>query len=211
MPSSHCCAGKKPRAIAADHKSHATTSCLMVPLSVCSSTYSKAADLQEQGVPLASDQIQFSLLYRKHEKEGLLKTAKQLGVSVIGYSPLSQGLLTGELLARSFLVEESGSNLHNSFGLCKLMHQMQWCCLLCCRMQCSSRRWSRFSSNSPSFPVQVFPSRLHHLLCVSLACLSCGVHDHGNPFPVNLWTACVPTQGLKHLAPAWLLPVDLVC
>lgn len=55
-------------------------------------------DMQEQGVPLASDQIQFSLLYRKHEKEGLLKTAKQLGVSVIGYSPLSQGLLTGVFL-----------------------------------------------------------------------------------------------------------------
>ena len=47
---------------------------------------------------MASDQIQFSLLYRKHEKEGLLKTAKQLGVSVIGYSPLSQGLLTGVFL-----------------------------------------------------------------------------------------------------------------
>ncbi len=51
--------------------------------------------VQEQGVPLASNQVQFSLLYRKHEKEGLLKTAKRLGVSVIAYSPLSQGLLTG--------------------------------------------------------------------------------------------------------------------
>ncbi|KAK9831705.1 hypothetical protein WJX74_006595 [Apatococcus lobatus] len=55
----------------------------------------------EQGVPLASDQIQFSLLYRKHEKEGLLRTAKQLGVSVIGYSPLSQGLLTGKYTSGS--------------------------------------------------------------------------------------------------------------
>lgn len=62
--------------------------------------FQNAAGLQEQGVPLASDQIQFSLLYRKHEKEGLLKTAKQLGVSVIGYSPLSQGLLTGNFWER---------------------------------------------------------------------------------------------------------------
>ena len=46
-------------------------------------------------MPLASDQVQFSLLYRKHEKEGLLKKAKELGVSVIAYSPLTQGLLTG--------------------------------------------------------------------------------------------------------------------
>ena len=47
-------------------------------------------------MPLASDQVQFSLLYRKHEKEGLLAKAKELGVSVIAYSPLAQGLLTGE-------------------------------------------------------------------------------------------------------------------
>lgn len=48
---------------------------------------------------LTSDQVQFSLLYRKHEKEGLLAKAKELGVSVIAYSPLSQGLLTGETAA----------------------------------------------------------------------------------------------------------------
>ena len=47
---------------------------------------------------LASDQVQFSLLYRKHEKDGLLAKAKQLGVSVIAYSPLAQGMLTGLLL-----------------------------------------------------------------------------------------------------------------
>ena len=47
---------------------------------------------------LASDQIQFSLLYRKHEKDGLLAKAKELGVSVIAYSPLCQGMLTGRLV-----------------------------------------------------------------------------------------------------------------
>ncbi|DBB15730.1 TPA: hypothetical protein ACH3X3_003937 [Trebouxia sp. C0006] len=54
---------------------------------------------KDSGVPLASDQVQFSLLYRKHEKEGLLAKAKKLGVSVIAYSPLSQGLLTGKYTA----------------------------------------------------------------------------------------------------------------
>lgn len=54
--------------------------------------------MQESGVPLASDQVQFSLLYRKHEKDGLLKKAKELGVSVIAYSPLTQGLLTGKFI-----------------------------------------------------------------------------------------------------------------
>ena len=51
--------------------------------------------LQDAGGMLASDQVQFSLLYRKHEKDGLLAKAKQLGVSVIAYSPLAQGMLTG--------------------------------------------------------------------------------------------------------------------
>ena len=56
-------------------------------------------DLQDAGGMLASDQVQFSLLYRKHEKDGLLAKAKQLGVSVIAYSPLAQGMLTGLLLS----------------------------------------------------------------------------------------------------------------
>lgn len=55
--------------------------------------------MQDAGGLLASDQIQYSLLYRKHEKEGLLAKAKELGVSVIAYSPLAQGLLTGKYRA----------------------------------------------------------------------------------------------------------------
>ncbi|KAL3136261.1 hypothetical protein ABBQ32_007270 [Trebouxia sp. C0010 RCD-2024] len=52
--------------------------------------------MRDAGGLLASDQVQFSLLYRKHEKEGLLAKAKELGVSVIAYSPLAQGMLTGK-------------------------------------------------------------------------------------------------------------------
>lgn len=55
--------------------------------------------MKAEGGVLTSDQVQFSLLYRKHEKEGLLAKAKELGVSVIAYSPLSQGLLTGKYTA----------------------------------------------------------------------------------------------------------------
>lgn len=85
--------------------------CLSAPTCLSQLEIQAVADLQEQGVPLASDQIQFSLLYRKHEKEGLLKTAKQLGVSVIGYSPLSQGLLTGKLLMLSDMAGVACSHL----------------------------------------------------------------------------------------------------
>ncbi len=64
--------------------------------------------VQDSGVPLASDQVQFSLLYRKHEKEGLLAKAKELGVSVIAYSPLSQGLLTGKLTPSGAAFQSKG-------------------------------------------------------------------------------------------------------
>ncbi len=52
--------------------------------------------LQKRGIPLASNQVRYSLLNRKIESKGVLQTAQQLGVTVIAYSPLAQGLLTGK-------------------------------------------------------------------------------------------------------------------
>ncbi len=57
-----------------------------------------AADgmLQRRGLKLASNQVEYSLLNRKIEKNGLLKQAQDLDVRVIAYSPLGMGLLTGK-------------------------------------------------------------------------------------------------------------------
>ena len=52
--------------------------------------------LQKRGVPLASNQVQYSLLNRKIESNGIWQTAQELGVKIIAYSPLAQGLLTGK-------------------------------------------------------------------------------------------------------------------
>jgi pyridoxine 4-dehydrogenase len=52
--------------------------------------------LSERGVPLASNQIQYSLLCRQAESNELLRTAEDLGVTILAYSPLAQGLLTGK-------------------------------------------------------------------------------------------------------------------
>lgn len=52
--------------------------------------------LAPRGIPLVSNQVKYSLLDRKIEKNGLLALCKQLGVRVIAYSPLEQGLLTGK-------------------------------------------------------------------------------------------------------------------
>jgi len=62
--------------------------------------------LQEHGLPLAVNQVRYSLFDRAIERNGILETAKELGVTIISYTPLESGLLTGkyhknpELLAK---------------------------------------------------------------------------------------------------------------
>jgi len=48
------------------------------------------------GLSVASNQMQFSLLHRKIEDNGVLQAAKDAGATIIAYSPLSQGVLTGK-------------------------------------------------------------------------------------------------------------------
>lgn len=52
--------------------------------------------LAARGVPLASNQVRYSLLTRQIETNGIFDTARQLGVAILAYSPLAQGLLTGK-------------------------------------------------------------------------------------------------------------------
>lgn len=52
--------------------------------------------LAHLGVCLASNQVEYHLLNRRVEKAGLLKACNDLGVTLISYSPLAQGLLTGK-------------------------------------------------------------------------------------------------------------------
>ncbi|MGC9505215.1 aldo/keto reductase [Baaleninema sp.] len=52
--------------------------------------------LNRRGVPLAVNQVRYSLLSRKVETQGIVETAKALGVTLLAYSPLAQGLLTGK-------------------------------------------------------------------------------------------------------------------
>jgi len=54
------------------------------------------AALAKRGIALASNQVDYSLLNRKAEFSGLLETCKELGITLIAYSPLAQGLLTGK-------------------------------------------------------------------------------------------------------------------
>jgi aryl-alcohol dehydrogenase-like predicted oxidoreductase len=54
------------------------------------------AALAKLGLPLASNQVRFNLLNRAPEKNGVLDAARELNISLIAYSPLAQGLLTGK-------------------------------------------------------------------------------------------------------------------
>ena len=57
--------------------------------------------LGERGIPLASNQVQYSLLHRDPETDGVLDTCRELGVTLIAYMPLASGALTGKYSAQS--------------------------------------------------------------------------------------------------------------
>jgi aryl-alcohol dehydrogenase-like predicted oxidoreductase len=51
---------------------------------------------EKRGLHLASNQVHYSLLERKPETSGLLDLCKRLSITLIAYSPLEQGVLTGK-------------------------------------------------------------------------------------------------------------------
>jgi aryl-alcohol dehydrogenase-like predicted oxidoreductase len=80
--------------------------------------------LADQGVPLAVNQVQYSLLNRKIETSGVMATARELGVTILAYSPLAQGLLTGKYTPEANLKPAGARWLDPRFsqnGLTKLM------------------------------------------------------------------------------------------
>lgn len=54
------------------------------------------AALERRGVPLATNQVHYSLLHRAPEADGVLEACRELDVTLLAYSPLEQGLLTGK-------------------------------------------------------------------------------------------------------------------
>ena len=54
------------------------------------------AALAKRGIVLASNQVQYSLLHRAPEQNGVLATCRELDVRLIAYSPLAKGALTGK-------------------------------------------------------------------------------------------------------------------
>lgn len=90
------------------------------------------AALAKHGLPLASNQVRFNLLDRRVEKEGVLDAARELNMTVIAYSPLAQGLLTGKFHKDRALVKklplyrkrQARRNIEKSLPLVTLLEEI---------------------------------------------------------------------------------------
>jgi aryl-alcohol dehydrogenase-like predicted oxidoreductase len=73
--------------------------------------------LAAEGIVLASNQVRFNLLDRSIERNGVLESAKKLGVTVIAWSPLAQGILTGRF-------HEDPDSIRKASGLRRMMNRL---------------------------------------------------------------------------------------
>lgn len=72
--------------------------------------------LKEEGYSLASNQVKYSLLDRRIETNGVMEIAKELGITIIAYSPLEQGILSGKFHKNPELVKNiKGPRKYMSF------------------------------------------------------------------------------------------------
>ena len=76
------------------------------------------ARLARHGIPLASNQVQYSLLHRYPETNGVLDACHELNVSLIAYSPLTQGILSGKYRTRPIpLMQRLSAELSERFDM----------------------------------------------------------------------------------------------
>jgi len=67
------------------------------------------ARLAEHGLPLAVNQVEFSLLNRKIETNGILEAAKDLGVAIVAWGPLASGILSAKFHRDPMVMENTPS------------------------------------------------------------------------------------------------------
>ena len=74
------------------------------------------ATLARRGIPLASNQVKYNLLSRSIETNGVLDAAKELGITIICYSPLEMGLLSGKFHKDPSLLARLPRGRRNAIG-----------------------------------------------------------------------------------------------
>jgi aryl-alcohol dehydrogenase-like predicted oxidoreductase len=65
------------------------------------------AALEKRGLPLAVNQVQYSLLNRKIETNGVLDAARETGITIVAWSPLASGLLSGKFHKNPELLDQT--------------------------------------------------------------------------------------------------------
>ena len=70
--------------------------------------------LDKKGIPLVSNQVLYNLLNRKIESNGVMEFARKLGISIIAYSPLAQGIITGKFHENPELLNNIGFRKYSS-------------------------------------------------------------------------------------------------
>jgi aryl-alcohol dehydrogenase-like predicted oxidoreductase len=82
-------------------------------------------------IPLASNQVEYSLLHRDPETDGVLDACRELGVTLIACMPLASGALTGKYSAttrpagwRRYTRYFRGKNLGALNGLVELLREI---------------------------------------------------------------------------------------
>ncbi|UCG04233.1 MAG: aldo/keto reductase [Candidatus Heimdallarchaeota archaeon] len=72
--------------------------------------------LEKRGIPLSSNQVNYNLLKRKIERNGVLEAAQELGITIICWGPLHSGLLTGKFHSDPKLLKSKGRMRRRSFS-----------------------------------------------------------------------------------------------
>src|SRR5260370_25456319 len=73
------------------------------------------ARLARYGIPLASNQVGYSLVHRYPETNGVLDACRELDVALIAYSPLEQGILTGKYRRKGTSMSPTTRRMLNLF------------------------------------------------------------------------------------------------
>jgi len=88
--------------------------------------------LKKRGLKLATNQMHFSLLFRRHESNGLLRMCRDQKVSFLGYMPFAWGVLTGKFSKdnppKGFIRHRVANRnlVERSEPLLKLMKDIAW-------------------------------------------------------------------------------------
>jgi aryl-alcohol dehydrogenase-like predicted oxidoreductase len=64
------------------------------------------AALAKRGLPLVLNQVRYSLIHREIETDGTLETARELGMTIVAYTPLGSGILSGKYHKNPALLEQ---------------------------------------------------------------------------------------------------------